>query len=330
MSEELAVQNDGRLMQSLTAADIRAQVNLIQQVMKEVMQGPSAENPNGVHYGIVPGCGKKMVLLKPGAEKLSMTFRLRPLIDNERDVNITELPSGHREVRVNCHILSASGMELATGIGSCSTAETKYRYRGGEKVATGKPVPKEYWNLKKDGKTSEAQELIGGRGFGAAKVDGEWQICEIGEKAENPDIADVYNTVLKMAKKRAYIDGILSATGASDIFTQDLEPEDADGSEGERKPEIKPPQSKSSQTTPPPPEEKRQGNPNQPAEIPGEEEERITEPQSKRFYAIWSGSKRGTEEMKAYIFSRIGSPHTKDIPKRMYDEMCAYAGKKAE
>jgi hypothetical protein len=35
--------------------------------------------------------------------------------------------------------------------------------------------------------------------------------------------ADVYNTVLKMAKKRAFVDATLNASGASDIFTQDIE-----------------------------------------------------------------------------------------------------------
>ena len=33
----------------------------------------------------------------------------------------------------------------------------------------------------------------------------------------------MYNTVLKMAKKRALVDAVLTATAASDIFTQDLE-----------------------------------------------------------------------------------------------------------
>ena len=58
------------------------------------------------------------------------------------------------------------------------------------------------------------------------KVDGVWRWVKYksGDKQENPDIADVYNTVLKMAKKRAHIDAILTATGASDIFTQDYEP----------------------------------------------------------------------------------------------------------
>lgn len=40
---------------------------------------------------------------------------------------------------------------------------------------------------------------------------------------ENENIADTFNTVLKMAKKRAMVDAVLTCTAASDIFTQDLE-----------------------------------------------------------------------------------------------------------
>lgn len=42
-------------------------------------------------------------------------------------------------------------------------------------------------------------------------------------REENPDIADTWNTVLKMAKKRAFVDAVKSTTAASDIFTQDVE-----------------------------------------------------------------------------------------------------------
>jgi len=42
-------------------------------------------------------------------------------------------------------------------------------------------------------------------------------------RVENTDLADTYNTVLKMAKKRALVDATLTATAASDIFNQDLE-----------------------------------------------------------------------------------------------------------
>ena len=132
----------------LSATQIKQQVNLIQEVMREVMQGPSKENPTGTHYGVIPGCAKPC-LYKAGAEKLSMTFRLRPIIDNDRDVNIERLDNGHRDIRVYCHVFNMGGIELATGVGSCSTMESKFRYRGGEKIPTGQPVPKEYWNLKK-------------------------------------------------------------------------------------------------------------------------------------------------------------------------------------
>jgi hypothetical protein len=209
--------NEHQMQTQSTIEGMLAQVNLIQQVMKAIMK-------EGTHYGKVPGCGERPSLLKPGAEKLAKTFNLRPIIDNDRDVFVEHLPNGHQNIRVYCHIMSPDGsIEIATGVGSCSTLESKYRYRGGEKTPTGEVVPKEYWNLKNDGRLDEAKKLIGGPGYGVAKIDGSWQICEIGEKMENPDIADQYNTVLKMAKKRAYVDGILSATAASDIFTQDVE-----------------------------------------------------------------------------------------------------------
>lgn len=201
----------------LTASAIRAQVNLIQEVMKGVMQ-------EGQHYGKIPGCGEKPTLLKPGAEKLSMVFRLRPIINNDRDIRIDLLENNHKEIHVYCHVLNMDGVELATGVGSCSTMESKFRYRGGHKIFTGQPCPKEYWDAKKAGDREKIAKLIG-VGMSVAKnpETGAWEICELGEKMENQDIADVYNTVLKMAKKRAYVDGILSATGASDIFTQDIE-----------------------------------------------------------------------------------------------------------
>lgn len=44
-----------------------------------------------------------------------------------------------------------------------------------------------------------------------------------GKREENPDIADTYNTVLKMACKRALVAAVLNSLAASDMFTQDVE-----------------------------------------------------------------------------------------------------------
>ena len=186
-------------------------VAIIQNVMKSVMKQDE-------HYGTIPGTNKPS-LLKPGAEKLNLVFRLRP----EYQITKTELYSGHREYEVVCTLYHIpTGQSVGQGVGSATTMEGKYRFRGGEKKDTGNPVPKDYWNLKKTD-PAKAKELIGGDGFGTAKFDGEWRICELGEKIEHDNPADYYNTVLKMAKKRAHVDAILTATAASDIFTQDTE-----------------------------------------------------------------------------------------------------------
>jgi hypothetical protein len=57
---------------------------------------------------------------------------------------------------------------------------------------------------------------------------------------ENPDLPDTWNAVDKMAKKRGYVDAVLSVTGASAIFTQDIgtDPSDADANGLEHGPVV--------------------------------------------------------------------------------------------
>lgn len=196
-------------------AEIKNQVNLIQHVMREVMK-------DGEHYGVIPGCGDKPALLKSGAEKLMLTFRLA----NDLDVQTVELPNFHREYRVKATIYAPSGQRLGTGVGSCSTMESKYRFRSGPVENTGKLVPQEFWS-NRESNPAKAQEILGGKGFSFKKIGGKFYIVRQGERVEYDNPADYYNTVLKMAKKRALVDAVLTSTAASDIFTQDLE-EDPD------------------------------------------------------------------------------------------------------
>jgi len=216
MTEELAVRQEYGVVNfeeyAMSTESVVRQVNVIQEVMKAVMKIDE-------HYGTIPGC-QKPSLYKPGAEKLGFTFRLAP----EYEVRTINMPNGHREYQVKCRLRHIpTGAMVGEGEGSCTTMEGKYRFRGGEKEGTGEPIPKEYWNLKNAGKMEEAQALIGGPGFAPGKIDGKWEICSIGEKVEHDNPADYYNTCLKVAKKRAHVDAILTATAASDIFTQDVE-----------------------------------------------------------------------------------------------------------
>lgn len=191
----------------MSVQELVGQVALIQAVMRSVMK-------EGEHYGKIPGCGDKPALLKAGAEKLGMTFHLAP----EFQILRTDMAGGHREYQVVCTLNGRY-----QGVGTCSTMEGKYRFRTGPKKPTQKSVPREYWDCKQSDPV-KAQQLLGGKGYSTMKDEaGRWVICEQGEKVEHDNPADHYNTVLKMAKKRAHVDSVLTATAASDIFTQDIE-----------------------------------------------------------------------------------------------------------
>ncbi len=135
-----------------------------------------------------------------------------------------QLEGGHREYRVTTTLTSITSQVLiGQGVGSCSTMENKYRFARAQRKSRSAPVPRAYWEIRQDD-PAKAQELIGGKGFTVKKVDGQgWMVAKGGEKVETDNPADHYNTVLKMAKKRALVDAVLTTTAASDIFTQDLE-----------------------------------------------------------------------------------------------------------
>lgn len=173
---------------SLTAADIRATVNLMQDVMLEVMK-------DGTHYGTIPGTRSKS-LYKAGAEKLMATFRLaaKPEVEDLSD-------GGEIAYRVTVNLLSANGTFVGAGIGECSSAEDKYSWRAA--------VCDEEWD-----ETPENRRRI---------KYAKWQGRVEKKKQVRTNPADVANTILKMAKKRALVDAVITATAASDIFTQDIE-----------------------------------------------------------------------------------------------------------
>lgn len=178
-------------------------VEVVKRVMKNVMKA-------GEHYHKISG-SEKYALSKSGAEKLTFIFRIATKFEIIKE----DLPNGHREYTVTTSLYSIeTGKFLGCGVGSCTTMEKKYRYRS-KKTLTNEPVPKEYWDTRD-------KKLL--KGFDKAKNDqGKWVLAISEISTENPDIADVYNTCLKMAKKRSLVDGTLTATAASDIFTQDID-----------------------------------------------------------------------------------------------------------
>lgn len=205
----------------LSVLDLKHQIVKIQAVMKSVMI-------EGTHYGEIPGVSGT-VLYKAGAEKLCMTFRLIPKYTTERKFH----DNGHMTVFKKCELFHVSGFKAGEGEAVCSTLEKKYRYRN-EDFPTGVEVPKAWWEkrdasnlpkiLKNNGVTPKSPMQLKKEGLEIAtgKIEGKFQVV-YRKKVENPDIADVYNTVEKMAEKRAKVGATITALAVSDMFIQDAD-----------------------------------------------------------------------------------------------------------
>jgi len=151
-----------------------------------------------------------------------MTFRLAP----EYEIQEVNIERGHKEYRVICTLKSmGNGSFVGQGVGCCSTMESKYRFRGGARKCP--KCGKETIIMGKKFKPTDPEPgwlcwtKKGGCGATWSKDAPEIAGQSI-EKVENENPADHYNTVLKMAKKRAFVDATITATAASDIFTQDI------------------------------------------------------------------------------------------------------------
>jgi hypothetical protein len=170
-----------------TASEVRARVNLIQEVMRAVMK-------EGMHYGTIPGTPKP-TLYKAGSEVILSTFR----IGVDPEVEDLSLPGEEARFRVRARGVSQSnGVFLGAGVGECSSNEEKYRWRAMVHQKEWDATPEDHRRVKFTREGNEIQQV-----------------------RTNP--ADVANTILKMAKKRAQIDMTLTVTAASDVFAQDIE-----------------------------------------------------------------------------------------------------------
>jgi hypothetical protein len=169
----------------MEVSDVVQHVKVVQEVMRAVMK-------EGLHFGKIPGTDKPS-LLQPGADVLAMTFRIAQKLTTE-DLSTADAV----RYRVTCSgVHQMTGLVLGEGIGECSSGEEKYKWRRSVSDAEFDATPENMRRVK----------------FGKSYT----------TKQVRTEPADVANTVLKMAVKRAKIAMILNVTGASDMFGQDLE-----------------------------------------------------------------------------------------------------------
>lgn len=208
------------LMPVMDVHTAMARLQEFQVFISTYLQESKDGGTDGGDYGIIPGT-KKKTLLKSGSDKLCEVYGLYDeyvLISSVEDWD-----KGLFDYTLKCLLKSRRDDSIVgTGVGSCSSFESKYRWResskkcpqcGSEAIIKGKAEYGGGW-------------LCWGKkgGCGGKFKDGDQSIeGQVTGRVENPDIIDSKNTVLKMAKKRAKIDATIGATRSSGIFTQDME-----------------------------------------------------------------------------------------------------------
>jgi hypothetical protein len=235
--EALIQYSPGRtLTPVMDLAVAKARLEQFQKFVHEYMvEGRDGEGD----YGIIPGTKDKKTLFKAGADKLCELYGLS---DSYRVIDrLVDFDRGLFDYEIEC-TLSRDGMVIATGLGSCSSYEGKYRWRDSKQVCP---------ECNKESIIKGKEEYGGGwlcfpkkGGCGAKFADDDERITgqTIGQ-VENEDIASLKNTILKMAKKRAKVDATLSATRSSGVFSQDIG--DNEGKKKQPSQPIQQPQRKS-------------------------------------------------------------------------------------
>jgi hypothetical protein len=248
--QQLAIQNQPNNFAIMPVINVRAAIQRYQD-QKDFI---SSVLHVGVDFGAIPGTSKN-TLLKPGAEKLAWFFGLRPVFEDvEKVEDWTGKDHGGEPFfyyREKC-TLYKDGQIVASADGSCNSMEKKYRYRwvvaadvpanmdkarlqtkGGrisefdfalDKSETsgqyGKPA--EYWKqfqqaIQDKTATRISKKTKSGKEYPA------WEIDSTLYAIPNTEIADLVNTILKMAQKRSLVAVVLIGANASEWFTQDME-----------------------------------------------------------------------------------------------------------
>lgn len=180
----------------VSADEIKARIEELQAFVRSYMI-------TGEDYGTIPGT-QKPTLYKPGAEKLCDVYGftkeftvVEALEDWDRGRFAYTVKATLRSKRTN--------LLEAEGLGSCNSMEAKYRWLW-------------VWDDKLPPHLDKASLASKRTKKGAVQY-----------RVPNDDPYSQVNTILKVAKKRALVDAVLSATRSSGLFTQDLEDLKANG-----------------------------------------------------------------------------------------------------
>lgn len=194
MQNELVI-NPLSLIQDIdvkAVSETLAKVKTLQSTLKNIL----VDNHD---YGKIPGCGDKPTLLKPGAEKILMALGITSSYELIEHTETFE-GKGFFAYTVKC-ILFKNGSKITEGLGHANSKEKKWALE---------------FVYEKDLPQGSDKDLLKKKKFETSK--GTFYKYEV-----EADANSKANTILKMAKKRAQIDAVLTVASLSEIFTQDFD-----------------------------------------------------------------------------------------------------------
>lgn len=188
----LALMNGGAAAEmSARLAEMAAKLDIVQQFFRQAMK-------KDIDYGTISGTNKP-TLYKPGAEKLCELYGFAITVaekEEERDFR-----SGFYLAKIKIALVHrGTGVLVAEGVGEASVYESKYRWR---------------WVFESELPAGVERNTLQRKVYEPKDREPYYKY-----RVENADLFDQWNTVLKMAKKRALVDAVLSATRSSGIFSQ--------------------------------------------------------------------------------------------------------------
>lgn len=214
-----------KLTPVMSLDDAKEQIELVQQfVSQNMVKGED-------YYTEMDGYVlRKPSLGKSGAEKLSNWFALSATyIELPEPMWVISMRAAGKEIVYHyykCMIHHIpTGALITEGFGVCHSEEVQYKYRwfGKDKLTSAQA---------KEAEKEEYPERRNDSGYVTVRF-------------PNPEIYSEDNKIVKIAKKRANVDAVLTATRASHKFTQDLEDgtgvETGEGAHGEEPARAWPP-----------------------------------------------------------------------------------------
>ena len=153
-----------------------------------------------IDFGVIPGTGTKPSLLKPGAEKLLQWFGFGHV--NERDEIERDSDGGRIGVTYRCRVTKAMPDGRTVTVATCEgyAGYDEDRFFATEEDARAKAEARERANAAKYHRDANPAKWLYLTAYKAP-----------------------WNSVIKMAQKRAMVGAALAATSASTLFTQDVE-----------------------------------------------------------------------------------------------------------